>query len=103
MTFTYFALALTCLWGEMPQLQFLAGRLGLAGLLLSFAILSVLAGVLLQAWDGLVSLSSGVRGLALRTSQGVVTRNLVLAAQILLIATVASFFHKAPEFVYRAF
>lgn len=103
MTFTYFALALTCLWVEMPQLQLLAGRLGMAGLLLSFIVLSVLAGVLLQAWDALVSLSSGVRGLALRTSHGVVARNLVLAAQILLIATVASFFHKAPEFVYRAF
>lgn len=103
MTFTYFALALTCLWVEMPQLQLLAARLGLSGLLIGFVTLSLAAGLLLQAWDGLLALSAGGRDLAVRWTGGAVARNFVLAAQILLIATVASFFHKAPEFVYRAF
>jgi hypothetical protein len=33
----------------------------------------------------------------------VVTRNLILASEVLLIFGVAAFFHKAPEFVYKAF
>jgi hypothetical protein len=30
-------------------------------------------------------------------------RNVLLGGRVLAIALVASFFHKAPEFVYRAF
>jgi hypothetical protein len=51
-------------------------------------------------WDTLASLPA--RWLA-RSTGGVIGRNLGLAFQILLIVTVSSFFHKAPEFVYRAF
>jgi len=51
-------------------------------------------------WDTLASLPA--RWLAGSTG-GVIGRNLGLAFQILLIVTVSSFFHKAPEFVYRAF
>jgi hypothetical protein len=35
--------------------------------------------------------------------ENVVTRNLWLAGLIALIAVVSSFYHKAPDFVYRAF
>jgi hypothetical protein len=34
---------------------------------------------------------------------GLTSRNLLLATQVLLILCVSSFFHKSPEFVYRAF
>jgi hypothetical protein len=34
---------------------------------------------------------------------GVITRNLVVASEVLLIFAVGSFFHRAPEFVYKAF
>ena len=54
-------------------------------------------------WDTVVGWAAPLRSGFASASGGVVARNLVLALQVLLIVTVASFFHKAPEFVYRAF
>lgn len=103
MTLAYFALALTCLWLDMPQLAGLVQRLGMPGLLACYAGLSVAAGIVFLAWDAVVALLQSVRPGVTGVSNGVVVRNLSLALQILVILTVASFFHKAPEFVYRAF
>ncbi len=102
--FAFFALAVTGLWVDMGQLSLLARRLGVGGLALA------LVGIALCAAIGgpFVDRAARVfRYLAPRLDRpglsGVMTRNLVMACEVLLIFAVASFFHKAPEFVYKAF
>lgn len=103
LTFAYFALALSCLWLDMTQLGALSGRLGAIGVLACYVGLAVAAAIAFLVWDTLGARAAPLRlGLA-GAGAGVIARNLVLAFQVLLIVTVASFFHKAPEFVYRAF
>ena len=103
LTFAYFALALSCLWLDMAQLRALTRELGAIGVLACYLGLSIASGIAFIAWDTLTMRAASLRLKAGRVSGGVVVRNLTLAFQILLIVTVASFFHKAPEFVYRAF
>jgi hypothetical protein len=82
----------------------LARRLGVAGLalaLLGTALCAAVGGVFVDHAGRILA------GLAPRLDRpgvaGVMTRNLVLAGEVLLIFAVGSFFHKAPEFVYKAF
>jgi alginate O-acetyltransferase complex protein AlgI len=103
LTFAYFALALSCLWVDMQQLQWLAQRLGAPGLVACYFGSALAAGVSFAAWDGISALAAPWHFGMKRLSGGVIAGNLALGGQILLIVTVASFFHKAPEFVYRAF
>jgi len=65
--------------------------------------LATVAGMAFASWDALTSLSARFDLRARLAASGMIGRNLTLAFQILLIVTVSSFFHKAPEFVYRAF
>jgi alginate O-acetyltransferase complex protein AlgI len=102
--FAFFALAVTALWVNMDQLELLARRLGVGGLVFAFfgtALCAAVAGPIVdQAGRMLVRLAPrldrpGVSGL--------IARNAVLASEVFLILAVGSFFHKAPEFVYKAF
>jgi D-alanyl-lipoteichoic acid acyltransferase DltB (MBOAT superfamily) len=103
LTFAYFALALTCLWVDMQHLLWLTQKLGAGGVLACYLGLVAAAGAAFMAWDALRSRLGSLRlGLG-GVSGGVIARNLALGSQILLITTVTSFYHKAPEFVYRAF
>jgi hypothetical protein len=72
-------------------------------LLVSYLGLSVAGGLAYFVWDTFTSVVAPAIAGAGRASRSVVLRNLGLAGQVLLIVVVASFFHKAPEFVYRAF
>jgi len=103
LTFAYFALALACLWLDMPQLLSLTRRLGVVGVLACYLGLAIATGIAFLAWDTFTAQVASWRAKANSVAGGVIVRNLTLAFQILLIVTVASFFHKAPEFVYRAF
>ncbi len=102
--FAFFALAVTGLWVNMDQLWLLARRLGVGGL--GFALVAT---TLCAAAGGpMVDLAGrALAGLAPRLDRpgapGLITRNVVLAGEVLLIFAVGSFFHKAPEFVYKAF
>ncbi len=102
--FAFFALAVTGLWVNMNQLSLVAGRLGVGGLALALLGTALCAGFggLLVDHAGRMLTDLGPRldrpGVA-----GVITRNLVLASEVFLILAVGSFFHKAPEFVYKAF
>jgi D-alanyl-lipoteichoic acid acyltransferase DltB (MBOAT superfamily) len=102
LTFAYFTIAVTCLWVDMEQLERLAERLGWLGLTGVTLALTIAAALGAVAWDLAASLCAKVAGQALRF-ENVVTRNLWLASLIVLIAVVSSFYHKAPDFVYRAF
>ena len=109
LTFAYFALALSCLWLDLPQLLALTRRLGVFGIVGCYLALAAVTGVTFFVWDLVVKLATLRRAPTAATAATaggvvvVVRRNLALALQILLAITVASFFHKAPEFVYRAF
>jgi hypothetical protein len=75
------------------------GAVGLAGILVAMTLAAALGAV---AWD---LLAAGCRKVAAcaATFENVVTRNLWLATLIVGIVAVSSFYHKAPDFVYRAF
>ena len=103
LTFAYFALALTCLWLDMQQLVGLVRQLGVFGIMTCYLGLTATAAMAFLIWDTLTAQLAPLRLHAISLSSGVVARNLALSVEILLIVTVASFFHKAPEFVYRAF
>jgi alginate O-acetyltransferase complex protein AlgI len=102
--FAFFALAVTALWVNMGQLALLAGRLGVGGLAIALVGIALCA-----AFAGPVVDQVGRMFKALAPSLDrpgvtvVITRNLVLASEVLVIFAVGSFFHKAPEFVYKAF
>ncbi len=102
MTFAYFALGLSCLWLNLAELLSLAARLTPAGVLLTYVALSGTAAAAFALWDGLAAALLRLKT-AVWVAPGVVRQNLLLGLQVLLIVSVSSFFHKAPEFVYRAF
>ena len=102
LTFAYFTVAVTCLWVDMAQLEALLARLGAIGMLAATIGLTVAAAIGALAWDFGAALCGKVVEQAVRF-ENVVTRNLWLASLIVLIAAVSSFYHKAPDFVYRAF
>lgn len=104
-TFAYFALALVCLWVDLAQLGGLLRTLGAAGLAASFGLIALGAALVMPALDfAMATLRRAVAGAPSAASPaGFVGRNAALAAQVLLVLMASSFFHKAPEFVYRAF
>jgi len=102
LTFAYFALGLSCLWLSLPELLAVASRLGASGVLLGYVGVSLGAAVAFRGWDLLEAGLERLRGVAWN-APGLVAQNLALGLQVLLIVSVSSFFHKAPEFVYRAF
>jgi D-alanyl-lipoteichoic acid acyltransferase DltB (MBOAT superfamily) len=105
-TFAYFALALTCLWVDLAQLGGLLRSLGAVGVAGSFVLIALASALVLPALDfGSTTLRRGSASLAVASGStaGLIGRNAALAAQVLLILMASSFFHKAPEFVYRAF
>jgi alginate O-acetyltransferase complex protein AlgI len=102
--FAFFALAVTALWVNEAQLGLLAQRLGVGGLLFALfgtALCAAVVGPLIDyAGRMLAHLSPRLDRPGIL---GVITQNVVLASEVCLIFAVASFFHKAPEFVYKAF
>ena len=103
LTLAYFALALTCLWVDMPKLLWLTRQLGVDGVIGCYFALALAAAIAFAMWDSVRSLLARLDPAARLAASAMFGRNLTLAFQILLIVTVSSFFHKAPEFVYRAF
>jgi D-alanyl-lipoteichoic acid acyltransferase DltB (MBOAT superfamily) len=103
LTVAYFAVGLTGLWVDMGALEHLWVGLGPLGLVAALALIALAAGAVLALQDAV--LASGRRWLAhaAALSRASLSANLWAATQILAILVVASFFHKTPEFVYRAF
>lgn len=103
LTTSYFALAITCLWVDMPQLLRLVGSLGLHGVLLAYLLLAAAAAVAYAVLDALVARRRQPVAQARAPRHGLLVRHLGLGFSVLFVLLVTSFFHKAPEFVYRAF
>jgi alginate O-acetyltransferase complex protein AlgI len=104
LTFSYFTVALTCLWEpELPRYLALAGRLGVIGICAAFVLLALgfaLSALIFDAgWDWVRA-----RVGSLPVLPGIlIYRNIGLAARILAVLAITSLFNKAPDFVYKAF
>jgi len=103
LTFAYFALALTCFWVDMAQLQALTRMLGFTGIVAALLAMAIASGIALMLTAAIGSWLAQRTESWSHAARGLVVRNLALGTRVLAIAVVASFFHKAPEFVYRAF
>jgi alginate O-acetyltransferase complex protein AlgI len=102
LTIAYFVLALTCLWSpELPQLISLMGRLGFIGLVGAFVTVAAIFALASLVLDTVKTRIAGV--LLAAVQNGVVVRNLALAGKVMGVVAVATLFHKAPDFVYKAF
>jgi alginate O-acetyltransferase complex protein AlgI len=103
LTCAYFTVGVTCLWVDMDQLRWVWRALGPSGWVGALLFLATGCGTgmylqdLVRRWSG--KWRSSAATLLGRGACG----NLWSAAQILLILIVSSFFHRAPEFVYRTF
>jgi hypothetical protein len=84
-------------------MSLLVHELGVEGLLVCFALLTTLGTCILPLSDRIVTYVEHLRQPGILKSGRAYFGQLGLAAQVLLILVVASFFHKAPEFVYKAF
>lgn len=101
-TFAYFSIAVTGLWVDMPQLAHLARSLGTSGFIVAFAAIAFGFAVAAFLLDAAIALLPG-RESMVRFWNGPALRHFALAGQVLMILAITSFFHKAPEFVYKAF
>lgn len=103
LTFSYFTMAVaTCFWVDLSQMVTLVGTAGAVGVSGIFVAMTLAAALGAIVWD----LSAAVcRKIFARLAafENLVTRNMWLATLIVLIVIVSSFYHKAPDFVYRAF
>lgn len=101
-TFAYFSIAVTGLWVDMPQLATLGGHLGPGGLVITFAAIAFGFAFMAFIWDAVLAVLNGGNAVA-RLVAAPALRQFTLAGQVLMILAITSFFHKAPEFVYKAF
>jgi alginate O-acetyltransferase complex protein AlgI len=102
LVFAYFAVALTCFWVNLAELRSLLGGLGFTGALAAFLALAVGGALAFLTRDALVGAAE-----RLRVARGLVKpgwrSEFAIAGKIVMVLAVGSFFHGAPEFVYRAF
>lgn len=103
LTFAFFTLALTCLWTpDIGQLFGLAGRLGVSGLILSIAAMTLVFAVLNFVLERVAAIELGslsAAGARYRDTLAVSR----CAGVILAVIFVSAILNKAPEFVYKAF
>jgi alginate O-acetyltransferase complex protein AlgI len=102
LTFAFFAMAVTALWVNFEQLELICLRLGASGALLVLLLITLVAAALFAMARAVLRRVPDSEVMWRWISAGRY-RHLGLAAQVLVILIVASFFHKAPEFVYKAF
>ena len=103
LTCGFFAIGVTCLWVNMDQLRWLWNALGPAGMSSALLLTATVCGVAIFLQDFVLLRARKWFAWAAVLSQRGVFGNFWSAAQILLILMVSTFFHKAPEFVYRVF
>jgi alginate O-acetyltransferase complex protein AlgI len=104
LTFSYFAIALTCLWKpQLPQFLDLSRQLGVSGICGAFALLaggfSVAVLMLDAAWTWIGSKVGVIHAFLNKVAM----RNIGLAGRILAILIISSLFNASPDFVYKAF
>lgn len=103
MTFGFYVMAITCLWVDLSQFMGILKALGIGGVLLSFTALTLAGAVFMAVWETLEKQLAGATEKVSNVLANPMVHSFALSAQILLIVATTSFFHKTPEFVYRAF
>jgi hypothetical protein len=104
LTFSYFAIALTCLWKpELPQFLDLSRQLGVSGLCGAFALLAGSFAVAVLMFDTASAWIRSKIGVADAFLDKVAIRNMWLAGRILAMLIISSLFNASPDFVYKAF
>ena len=103
LTAAYFSVALTCFWVNGHQFVGLMRNLGVIGAIGSVALITLAASLAMMVLDLAKSWAIGMTDSLRAAAKGLVLRNLLLAGRVLVILAVSSFFHRAPEFVYRVF
>lgn len=103
LTAAYFSIALTCFWVNSQQFVGLMRDLGAIGAIGSVALITLVASSAMMVWDLAKGRVIGKTDSLRAAANGLVLRNILLAGRVLVILAVSSFFHKAPEFVYRVF
>jgi len=102
LTFTYFAMALTCLWVySLDQLGLLTKRLGFAGVGSALVALTIGYALLYSPCQLVLQ---GLKAVALRMRlRTVPAENMLVASRLLLVLFVMGLLNESPEFVYKAF
>ena len=103
LTCAWFAFGLTCFWLDLPQFTSLSRSLGTLGILFAFCALTAASGTVLFMTHCLGERLLPATSRLVTLARGLIARNLILGSRVMLLAVVVSFFHKASEFVYRAF
>ena len=103
LTCGFFTIGITCLWVNIDQLGALWGALGPAGAASALLLIATTWCIAMLLQDSVVIRARKWFAWAAVLSQRGVFGNFWSAAQILVILMVSTFFHKAPDFVYRAF
>lgn len=101
-TLAYFSLGITCLWVNMPQLLLVLQKQGVVAGVGGLFFLAAACGMLMFVIDKAYGAAIKLRQ-RFAFQPGLVASNLSLAFAILAIFFITSFFHKAPEFIYKAF
>ena len=94
---------MTALWVDIGQLAHLGRTLGVAGVLATFAALTVLGALGLLAGDLALSGFAWVGRAFVAERRGGMRVAFALACGVLLTLAVNTLFNQPPEFVYRAF
>jgi alginate O-acetyltransferase complex protein AlgI len=103
LTFSYFTMAVaTCFWVDLSQMVTLVGTAGAVGVAGIFVAMTLAAAIGAIVWDLGAAVCRKIFA-RLAAFENLVTQNMWLATLIVLIVIVSSFYHKAPDFVYRAF
>ena len=103
LTCSFFAIGITCLWVNIDQLRRLWGSLGFAGLAGTALLIAVVCSFVMFLQDIVVRTARTWLAWPAIFAEHPVFGNVWSAAQIVVIVMVSTFFHKTPEFVYRAF
>ena len=100
-TFSYFTLALTCLWiGDLAQLTHLASRLAVFGIAEAFIIMAVGFGL---AYAAFRFVQRFVVYIVPAMPRSIARGNYVLASQIVIVVLVLGLMSRTPDFVYGAY
>ena len=102
-TISFFSIAVTALWIDWSQLHFLVSAVGTEGALATFVLLATLSAIVFPLADWIEQTGKTALAYIQPVVSSMAGRQAILGASVLFILAVSSFFHKAPEFVYKAF
>ena len=104
LTYSYFSIALTCLWTDFDKLTWLFNKMGFFGFLVVFAAAGLFSSIVMLSVSMLKHLwDKSVKGISFLSRDFYFRQGYLSFKVFLLIAIVVSKFFAIPEFVYKAF